>query len=191
MKLWEVVKSVGSGIIRELPGGDLALDVVNAVLPSDKKLPAGATGSDIENAVMNLPADQRAELLNKEVDVKIEHLRQQGDTTRAMLEAEKNSTHTSRPKIARQASTTVCFAIITIVTAWAIAVLKSDEEMLTAVSGSWEIILVLLGAPIAWLNSYFGVLKTEHKNRLDAAQGRPTESVGSIAGVVGSLLRRK
>lgn len=190
MKLWDVIKSVGSGIVRELPGGDLALDVVNAMLPDDKKLPAGATGRDIESAVMLLPADKRAELLSREVDVKVEHLKQQGETTRAMLEAESRSTHTTRPRIALGAFRVNAFAVLAVVSAWCWAVVTDRPDVVTMVQDGWPMLLALIGPNVALLRAYFGILKVEHRNRLDAANGRESQPEG-LAGALSAMIRRK
>ena len=70
MKLWDVLKRVGSVAIRAaVPGGGVILDLVNEFLPDDKKLPAHATGEQALQAIEALPPDQRSRLLEKELDV--------------------------------------------------------------------------------------------------------------------------
>ena len=98
MKLWDVVKSVGSAVVREVvPGGGILVDAVNEFLPDDKKLPSNATGKDIDAAVSSLPPDQRARVMEKEFDVDLAHIRQSNETVRAMLEADAKAPHTTRP----------------------------------------------------------------------------------------------
>ncbi len=65
MKLLDVLKTVGSGLISTMvPGGLAIVSLINGVLPDDKQLPATATGGD---AMMALDAEQHAALLSKEI----------------------------------------------------------------------------------------------------------------------------
>ena len=62
MKLLDILGKVGGAVVKTMvPGGGLIIDVVNEFLPDDKKLPADATGSDMQAAVDKLPPDQRAQ----------------------------------------------------------------------------------------------------------------------------------
>lgn len=191
MKLWDIAKTLGSVALQvALPGvGSRIVGEVNKLLPADKKLPAGATGNDINNAVANLPPEQQASVMEKEFDVDIERLKQAGESNRAMLAAEANSTHTTRPRIALGAFRVVSFISLLIVSMWSYAILDGDKELLKAIVDGWPWVAVLIGPFVGWLNSYFGILKQEHKNKLDAANGGSTPS--GIAGILGSLINRK
>lgn len=189
MKLWDIVKNVGSGIVRNaVPGADAILSTVNALLPGDKKLSENATGDDIHAAIMALPPEQQGEVLQKEFDVEITRIQESHATARAMLEAEANSKHTTRPMIAMGAFCVVAIISILIVGAWVKAVLWSDEAVVKEIVAGWPWVLAVLSPFIGWLNHYFGILKTEHKNRLEAC-GNKTSPDG-IAGII-SLFKRK
>lgn len=70
MKLFDIIKKTGSSIIRDVvPGGGILIDAVNTLLPKDRRLPTNASGRDIENAVQDLPPEQRAALLERQFDV--------------------------------------------------------------------------------------------------------------------------
>ena len=58
MKLWDIVKTVGSAALQvALPGtGSLIVGAVNELLPDDKKLPAGATGDDVNKRYRQITA---------------------------------------------------------------------------------------------------------------------------------------
>lgn len=190
MKLWDIVKTVGSAALQTaLPGtGSLIVGAVNAMLPDDKKLPESATGQQITTAISTLPPEQQAEVMNKKYDVTIEDIKQSHSTLRTMLESEAVSPHTTRPYIAKGSFLVVAFAIIVAVSIWAYGVIKSDDGIVKTVVDGWPFIVAVTGPLIVVLHSYFGVLKKEHKNRLDAANGSATPL--GIAGLITSLFKK-
>lgn len=189
MKLWDIVKTVGGAVVRNaVPGGGMLVDVVNGFLPEDKKLPTGATGTDIANVVDRLPPDARAELLGREFDVDITQIQESNATVRAMLEADTRNPHTTRPYIAKGAFHVVAFAVIVAISVWAYGVFTGDKTLVTAVMGGWQFVLAAIGPLVTLLWAYFGVLKQEHKNRLDAAGGG--SSTSGLAGVISALVKR-
>lgn len=189
MKLWDVVKSVGSSVIREVvPGGGILVDAVNEFLPDDKKLPNNATGKDVDNALAALPADQRARIMEKEFDVDITQIRQSNETVRAMLAADAKTKHTTRPYIAKHAFHVVAFAVIATVSAWWVGVVTSDETMVDAITNGWPFILSVIGPFVILLRAYFGVLRDEDRNRMSAASGN--SSPAGLAGALSGLLKR-
>lgn len=190
MKLWDVVKSVGSAVVREVvPGGGILVDAVNEFLPDDKKLPGNATGKDIDAAVSSLPPDQRARVMEKEFDVDLAQIRQSNETVRAMLEADAKSPHTTRPYIAKGAFHVIAFAVVVTVSAWFYGVVTSDDTMIEAVTNGWPFVLAVIGPFVVLLHAYFGVLRSEQKNRLDAANGSSTPP--GLAGILSGIIKRK
>jgi len=190
MKLWDVVKSVGSGVIREVvPGGGILVDAVNELLPDDKKLPSNATGRDIDDAVGSLPAEQRARVYEKEFDVDLTQIRQSNETVRAMLEADAKAPHTTRPYIAKGAFHVVAFAVVVTVATWAYGVVVGRDGLVESVTGGWPFVLSVIGPFVVLLHAYFGVLKREQKDRLDAARGNSTPA--GVAGILSRVLNRK
>lgn len=189
MKLWDVVKSVGSNVIREVvPGGGILVDAVNEFLPDDKKLPGNATGKDVDDALAALPADQRARIMEKEFDVDITQIRQAGESLRAMLTADAKTKHTTRPYIAKHAFHVVAFAVILTVAARAYAVLVSDDTMVQAIDNGWPFVLSVIGPFVVLLRAYFGVLRDEDRNRMSAASGN--SSPAGLAGALTGLFKR-
>jgi hypothetical protein len=186
MKLWDVIKSVGSGVVREVvPGGGILLDVVNEFLPDDKKLPKTATGSAVNAALQSLPPAEQAMLFAREFDVDLAQITQSHETVRAMLESDARNPQTTRPRIALGAYRVVSFAMILAICAWAYGVFMSDDP-LASVSSSWPFVLSVIGPFVILLHAYFGVLRSEQRSRLDAASGRPgaTGLVGAIAKII-------
>lgn len=190
MKLWDVVKTVGSGVIREVvPGGGILVDAVNEFLPDDNKLPSNATGKDIDDAVKRLPPADQAKILQKEFDVDIAQIRQTNETVRAMLEADSKTPHTTRPYIAKGAFHVIAFAVILVVSTWSYGVVVGREGLIESVSNGWPFVLSAIGPFVVLLHAYFGILRSEQKNRLDAASGGKTGPAG-IAGVLSNLIKK-
>lgn len=190
MKLFDIIKKVGGGIISTVvPGGGLILGAVNALLPSDQQLPNNATGADVGVAMAGLTPSDRLKLEAKEFDVDIAQIKESHSTVRTMLEADNANPHSTRPRIALGAFYVIAFAVVVAVGAWAYGVVTGDAAMVKAVMGGWQFILAMIGPLVTLLWAYFGVLKTEHKNKLDAANGSATPS--GIAGFLSSLISKK
>jgi hypothetical protein len=188
MNIWDIVKTVGSGVLATMPGGPLVLGAVNALLPDDQKLPETATGQQIGDAVATLPPEARAELLNKEFEVDITQIKESHSTVRVMLESDAKNPHSTRPYIAKHSFHVIAFAVVVAVSIWGYGVWTKDSTLVKAVVDGWPFILAVIGPFVILLRAYFGVLKNEHKNRLDAAGGKSTPS--GIAGIISALTTR-
>lgn len=188
MKLWDIVKTVGSSVIANaVPGGSLIVEGINALLPDGKKLPVNATGDQVSSAINNLPPEQQVQVLNKEYDVEIEQIKQSHSSLQTMLEANAQSKHTTRPKIAYQAFQVIAFSTISVVSAWCFTVFTGNTEMIDTIERSWLFILGVITPLVTVLHAYFGVLTNESKDRLNAAQGHKVDPVG---GLIGKLFKR-
>lgn len=184
MKLWDVIKTVGSGVVREVvPGGGLLIDAVNEMLPPGQRLPNDATARDMERAIDSLPADQRARVLEKEFDVDIERIKQSHGSVQAMLAADSEMKHTTRPYIAKHAFHVVAFAVVITVSAWAYGVVIKDVDIVDAIMDGWPFMLSVIGPFVVLLQAYFGVLRDEGKNRLNGGQSK--------GGFLSSVLTRR
>lgn len=190
MKLWDIVKTIGSAAIQTaLPGtGSLIVGAVNAMLPDDKKLPESATGQQAASAIGMLPPEQQTEIMSKEYDVTIEDIKQSHDTLRTMLDADANNPQSTRPYIAKGSFHVVAFAIIVTVSLWAYGVATSDDGIVKTIVDGWPFLLAAIAPLVILLHAYFGILKKEHKDRLDAANG--SANPAGIVGLVSSLFKR-
>ena len=182
MKLLEIIKTIGSAAVQvAFPGtGSLIVAGINELLPDGSKLPATATGSDISNAVASLPADQRACLLEREFDVEIMQIKESNSTLRVMLESDASNPHSTRPKIAYQAFQVVAAVTLIVVAMWASAVINDNVKMVNTITDGWAFVAVIISPFVIWLNSYFGILKAESSDRLNAASGLPPSPASSI-----------
>lgn len=191
MKLWDIIKTVGSTALQvALPGtGSLIVGAVNELLPDDQKLPAGATGHDINNAVAKLTPEQQASLMEKEFDVSITQIKESNSTIRVMLESDAKNPQSTRPYIAKGSFLVVAFVVVVTISAWAFGAVTGDEKMVTAVMGGWQFVLAVIGPLVTLLWAYFGILKQEHRDRLHAATGSQAKS--GISGLISSFIKRK
>lgn len=186
MKLWDIVKTVGAGVISAtVPGGALLVSAINEFLPDDKKIPPNATGDDLKNTIDSLPPEQRAEIMGKEFDVELTQIKESNSTLRVMLESDAQNPHSTRPYIAKQAFHIVAFAVIVAVSMWAYGVGVRDAVLVKSVMDGWPFILATIGPFITLLWAYFGILKQEHRDRLNAANG----SVSPV-GIISALFKR-
>lgn len=190
MDFWNIIKSVGSAALQvALPGtGTLIVGAINELLPDDEKLPAEATGAQLQDALLHVPSDQRAALMDKQFDVTVEQLRQAGESNRAMLAAESGSTHTTRPYIAKGSFQVVAATILIAISAWAYGVIMGDADMVEQVVNGWPFLLAVTAPLVGLLNAYFGILKREQADKLNASQGAPVSS--GLMGLVSSLIKR-
>jgi len=185
MDLLNIVKGIGEGLIKTLPLGGLIVDTVNNFLPDNLKLPDNPTGNEVQVAISSLPAEAQKELYSKQFEVDITQIKESNSTLRVMLESDAKSTHTTRPYIAKGAFKVVAFSIMLVMSVWAIAVLEKDTQMIDSIMGGWQFVLAVIAPFVTLLLGYFGILKQESKNRLDASNGK-SEPTG-IASIVKAI----
>ncbi len=188
MDLWSIVKTVGAGVISTVvPGGGAIINAVNEFLPSDKKLPATATGDQIRGVLAGLPPEQQSAIMNKQFDVDITQIQESGSTLRTMLEADANNPHSTRPYIAKHSFHLLAVISSAIVVGWLYAVVLEKDKLVDSIVAGWPFVAAIVAPFVALLRSYFGMLKTESKNRLDAAGGRSEKNEKN--GVISSILK--
>jgi hypothetical protein len=190
MKLLDIVKTVGAAAVRTMvPGGGLILQAVNEFLPDDKKLPADATGEQVRSAVESMPAEYQAELINKDFDVEITQIKQSNETLRVMLQADASSTHTTRPYIAKHAFHVVALVAIVAIGIWGYGVTTKQADLVDAVTGGWPFVAAVIAPFVLLLRSYFGILKHEHRQRLNGGAEQSTPS--GLGGMISAIIGRK
>lgn len=147
-----------------------------------------ATGSDVVQAIGRLPPEQQVKVMSYQYQVDISQIQQSNETLRTMLESDAKNPHTTRPYIAKGSFLVVALVTLAVAVSWVYAVVSSDNQMLKAITDGWPFMLALIGPLVTLLNSYFGVLKQEHKNRLDAANGLAVP--GGLMSWFSGILRR-
>lgn len=190
MKLWDIVKKVGAGIISTaVPGGPLIVGAINEFMPDDQKLPQNATGEQALSAMNNLTPEQFAQLANKEFDVQITQIKESNESLRAMLTADAATPHTTRPYIAKHSFHVIAFTIVAVISLWCYGVFLKDKTIVETIVNGWPFLLAAIGPLVVLLHAYFGVLKQEHKNKLDAAGRGKTQPTG-LNGLLATLMKR-
>ncbi len=191
MKLWDIVKTIGSAAIQTaLPGtGTLIVGAVNAMLPDDKKLPESATGEQVSSAISKLPPEKQTELMEKKYDVDIEEIRQSHTTLQTMLKSDAENPHSTRPYIAKGSFHILAFTTIIVISTWSYGVLSANHEIVKSIMDGWPFILAATGPLVALLKAYFGILRQEHQTKLEAAGGVINPS--GIAGLISSIFKTK
>lgn len=166
MNIGDILKAAGGMALDVFAPG--SRQVINAFLPEDKKLLATATGADANTAVDSLPADQKASLLEKQVDLEI--AREEGWTSRyvAMVGGEQQP---SRAWIAKVMAIIVFFECLGF-TVWAFVY---PDQMTSP--GLWTAFATLTGIPASVLAKYFGELRKEQRNRQEAMGAPPAVSI--------------
>ena len=115
-------------------------------------------------------------------------MNQENNTTvRELLKADAKNPHTTRPKIALGAFYVVAFVTIATISLWAYGVLAQNDVLVKTVMDGWPFILAVIGPLVTLLWAYFGVLKQEQRNRLDAATGAPS----GISRIISDVINRK
>lgn len=195
IKLWSILKKVGKLAITTSTGSTAGaiLTAVNAVLPSDKQLPDNATGDQAMEAIEELPANERAAIMDKKFDVDITQIKESNETLRTMLTANATSTHTTRPMIAYEAFqvTAAIHLIIVVLWAWAVITSESTNKIQDVMNG-YPFVLSLTATFTTLILAYFGILKQEKSDTLNASNGLGTKAVQSgLLGIAGKILGRK
>jgi len=186
--LWDIVKTVGANVIsNSVPGGAILLAGINALLPEDKQLPADATDQQAQDAISALPPEQRAAVMEKKFDVQLAQINQSGETLRTMLVQDAVNPQSTRPKIAYQGFQVVAAISLIIVATWAYAVITENADMVEKIQTGWPFVAAIVLPFVGWINSYFGKLVVEQRQKLDAATGRtaPHGIAGLLSGLVG------
>jgi len=156
-----------------IPGGPAIVAAVNEFLPDADKLPDTATGGEVMERVAQMPPEQRAAVMEKEVDLAI--AREEGWTERykAMCDSDGQST---RPRIALLMAWMLAIPYVLIGLAMVYVVATGEAKL----ADLWPTLLAYLGVPLGILNKYFGELRREQGQRLGI------EKKGLLAGIFGS-----
>jgi hypothetical protein len=184
MKLWGILKKVGSVALTASTGGAAGpiLAAINAVLPSGEQLPENATGDQAMEAIEGLPPSERAAIMDKQFDVEIAGIQSWTSIQEALAVADATGSST-RPQIAYMMAWLVVLSAAAIIAALTAAIVTNDVEMVKALMDAWPFILAILGTPAALLRAYFGMRTDEKKARYNTAAGHPAQGIaGAIMG---------
>ena len=186
--IWKnVIAPVGSVVGDFVPYVGPAVKAINSFMPDDKKLPENASKDDIMAAVDSLPPEQKAALMEKQVELEIVKEKEWSKVVDSLARADSTGNST-RPWIAKLMASVVAFAIVIFIIMWAVAVGFNKTEMIKAVNDGWPVVVALLGTPTYLLKAYFGMRTDEKKARYAQSVGQP--HVSGIAGIISGLLKK-
>ena len=190
MKLKDILFQAGASVIKSVvPGGGVVLDLINNLLPNDKKLGQETTGEEAMAAIESLPPEQKASLMEKQLDVEIAEINNWSKIQASLASADIAGSST-RPEIALMMAKVVSFTIILFVSILAVAILQKQAGMIINMSELWPLMLAILGLPIGLLRSYFGMRTKEKKSRYQAASGAMGQPQPNIFTDIVKALRR-
>jgi len=169
-EIFQTLKPFAAVAASAIPGGPALVAAANVFLKDEDKLPVTATGSQIEQAINNLPPEQRSSLMEKEIDLQIAQEEGWTDRYKAMCSGDEQST---RPVIAKWMAKVLIFEICSF-TLWAFV---HPQQMNNPVL--WTVFGTLTGVPASILLKYFGELRREQGQRLGL---EPKNILGGLFG---------
>jgi hypothetical protein len=177
MKLEDFLKKAATAVFTEVvPGGGAILGTVNAMLPQDKQIPVTATGAQVDAAIATLPADQRAAVLNNEIDFEKTKVKEAADTARTMLTYDAKNPQSTRPYIAKHSFHVLAICALSAAVTLGYAVFKNEYWVVKGLADSWPFVGTVIAPLVYVLKAYFGAIQTEQKQRFNAANGHSIES---------------
>jgi len=186
MNWFGALKKVGGAVVASvIPGGGEIIKLVNGFLPINKRLGDNATGADVEKAIDSLPADQKAQLLAKQMDVEITEIKEHSNVMATLAEADKAGAST-RPRVAMILTYFVVFVGVVLMLMLAGAVVWKQTETLKLLYKYWPLALSLTGPPIGLLERYFGKRTREKEARYAGALGVPMKG-GVLSSIVSAF----
>lgn len=116
---------------------------------------------------------QNPDTIEKIKELELSFIQAQSQTTQTMLKVDAKSTHTTRPKIAYQAFQVLAFITVVIVLFYGYAIAVENTELVNSIVNGWPFVGGLITPFVLWLNAYFGVLRRERADELNANNGHP------------------
>jgi len=186
MKFGSILKNIGVGLLSSNPVGASILGAVNMFMPDDKKLPDGSTGEQVKAAVDSLPPEQKASLMEKEIELEMEQEKGWTERYKVMSEADGQST---RPQIALMMAKVFAAQLLMFMVILAYAVTTEGMSVLNQ-PYLWTVFAALTATPAGILGKYFGELRKEQGNRLAATGEVKDENKASLTKIIGSIWKK-
>jgi len=182
MKLVNVLKEVGIGLLSATPLGAAAIPIINAFLPDDKQLTSNASGEDAQKAINGLPPEAKQQIYLANIDLQVEE--EQGRTSRyeAMCAADGQET---RAKLVNKAMN--CLIALSLIFVAAVAYVYTKQGANAAFSYEMAAVFITVSGTFAYVvRAYMGDLKTETQSRHGVESGKPLKASG-LAGVINAI----
>lgn len=182
MKALDIFKSIGAAALSTHPLGAAALGIVNAFLPTDKKLPVTATGEQALQVVEQMSGTERASI--EIANIQLEQTIAETDAQKyeAMCKADGQET---RAKVVVMAMwTQILVSIIFIISV--VYVYATEGAELAFSFEMAAVFLTVVATPAYVIRAYYGDLKSETKSRHNALNRMP-EPVKGLAGLITAI----
>jgi hypothetical protein len=185
MDLLNVLKDVGMGLLSATPLGQLALPVINAFLPDDKKLTATSTGADAQQAIDTLPPELQQQLSLAKITQEVEEDKGRTSRYEAMCAADGQETRAIQVNKAMN-----WLIILSLIFVSAVAYVYSTKGAEAAFSYEMAAVYMTVSGTFAYVvRAYFGDLKTETTSRHNVINDTPPSATG-LAGVINAMKGR-
>jgi len=178
MNIKDVLLTIGTGIISSTPLGAIALPVINALLPADKKLPIDATGTMATEAIKQLPPGEASKIELAEIQLEVEQER--GRTSRYESMCSSDGQETRAMLVNKAMNALIGLSGIFVL---AIAYVYINEGAEVAFSYELAAVYGVVTATFAYVvRAYFGDLRTETTSRHHTIDHKPRPA-GMLAGL--------
>jgi len=182
MNIGSILKTVGMGLLSASPFGAVAIPLINAILPDDKKLSANATGDVAIAAIKQLPPEEQRKLNLAEINLLVKE--EEGRTARYQAMTSSDGQET-RAKQVNKAMNALIVISIAFMAATAYVYVKHGAEAAFSIEMA-GVFLTVTGTFTYVIRAYFGDLRTETKSRHATIDDKPQP-----LGLLASLLSRK
>lgn len=148
MNIGGILKTVGSGLLKEVPAGGLIMDAIELVTGEtvDRNT---ITGAQMQAIINKLPPEQQANFLNKQLDTKA-RLVESHDKLVAKMQEDSPS---SRARAAIAKVVAGFMMLLTLMFSW----MLMDQYLKTGNYPSVESLAIVYGFPCIALLAFFGV----------------------------------
>lgn len=185
MKISDILRGAAGVLGTMNPALGAAIGVINGFLPDDKKLPVTANGEQALKAIEELPPNQRAQIMNSEIELEKAKIESWSKIQQTLSVADSAGAST-RPKIAIIMAWTVVLSVVPFSAGLAFALFTGNHELIDRIDESWPPLVALIGTPTVLLRAYFGMRTDEKIARYSASIGKESNR-GLFSSIINTL----
>ncbi len=145
MNVGEVLKKVGTGLLKSNPLGRVIYDIADAVLDDD--IPEDVTGVDLDKMLSTLPNDQYTRIIEKKLDKEVQ-------MKQIWADVQMNQNEHKSP--AREFGVKVMIVVIAVICV-VFTLILGHKYLETGETPSIEMAMIIFGIPTLLLAGFFGI----------------------------------
>lgn len=126
MDLKEVALTAGKAALGVFPWGGAVVEIADQLLPGDKKVTEETTGEELEGMIDSLPAQEKAAVLARKLDVQRDISSNNRDVKVAMAKADASG-NSKRPLIAMAMAGALGLIVLMVVLAYVVVAFRTGE----------------------------------------------------------------